>query len=67
MPLTRFALNNPVAILIGVMLIAVIGAMSVTRLPVQLFPDTNRPQLFIQTFWRAASPLEMESQIVEPQ
>jgi multidrug efflux pump subunit AcrB len=67
MPLTRFALKNPVAILIAVLLVAVIGAMSVTRLPVQLFPDTNRPQLFVQTFWRAASPQEMESQIVEPQ
>ncbi len=65
--LTRFALKNPVAILISVMLLIVMGVASFTQLPIQLFPDTSRPQLSIATFWRSAAPQEMESQIVEPQ
>lgn len=65
--LTRFALKNPVAVLIGLLLLTVIGAASFTQLPIQLFPDTSRPQLFVQTSWRSASPQELESEIVEPQ
>ena len=65
--LTRFALKNPVAVLIGLLLLTVIGAVSFTQLPVQLFPDTSQPQLFVQTSWRSASPTELESEIVEPQ
>ena len=40
--------------------------MSLLKLPLQLFPDIERPQMSIQTGWRAASPQEMESEIVEP-
>ena len=64
--LTRFALKNPVAILIAVLLIGVVGTLAFTKLPLQLFPDTSRPQLFVMTGWRSASPQEMESEIVEP-
>ncbi|HEY1138578.1 MAG TPA: efflux RND transporter permease subunit, partial [Xanthomonadaceae bacterium] len=42
------------------------GLLSLGKLPLQLFPDIERPQMSIQTGWRAASPQEMESEIVEP-
>ncbi|WP_203292299.1 efflux RND transporter permease subunit [Maricaulis parjimensis] len=67
MPLTRLSLNNPAAVMVAVALIVLMGVVAFTRLPVQLFPDTERPQVNIATFWRSASPLEMESEIVEPQ
>jgi multidrug efflux pump subunit AcrB len=67
MPLTRLSLNNPAAVFVGVALIVLIGLIAFTRLPIQLFPDTERPSVNIATFWRSASPLEMESEIVEPQ
>ncbi|MEE2524973.1 efflux RND transporter permease subunit [Hyphobacterium sp. HN65] len=67
MPLTRLSLNNPAAVFVGIALIVLMGAAALTRLPVQLFPDTDRPTVNIATFWRSASPLEMESEIVEPQ
>lgn len=67
MPLTRLSLNNPAAVFVGIALIVLMGLVAFARLPVQLFPDIERPQVNIATFWRSASPLEMESQIVEPQ
>ena len=67
MPLTRLSLNNPAAVMVAVALIVLMGVVAFTRLPIQLFPDTERPQVNISTFWRSASPLEMESEIVEPQ
>ncbi|WP_300529883.1 efflux RND transporter permease subunit [Maricaulis sp.] len=67
MPLTRLSLNNPSAVFVGIALIVLMGLVAFTRLPIQLFPDTERPQVNISTFWRSASPQEMESEIIEPQ
>ena len=35
-------------------------------LPVQLFPDIDRPHLNISVSWRSASPQEMESEVTDP-
>ncbi|MEA1943420.1 MAG: efflux RND transporter permease subunit [Pseudomonadota bacterium] len=67
MPLTRLSLNNPAAVCVGIALIVLMGVVAFTRLPIQLFPDTEQPQVNVATFWRSASPMEMESEIVEPQ
>ncbi|MGJ8662941.1 MAG: efflux RND transporter permease subunit [Marinicella sp.] len=67
MKLTAQAIKNPVAIAIGVIFIVFLGVVSLFKLPVQLFPEIERPRISIQTNWRSASPLEVESEIVEPQ
>ena len=66
MGLTRLCLNNPAAAGVVLAIITLLGALSVTRLPVQLFPAIERPQIGIWTGWRAASPREIESEITEP-
>ncbi len=50
-----------------VAIISVLGLYSLLNLPIQLFPDIERPSISIQTFWRAASPQEIEAEIIEPQ
>ncbi|WP_444995839.1 efflux RND transporter permease subunit [Aliikangiella sp. IMCC44359] len=67
MKLTTHALKSPAAVAVGVALILLMGLTSLFKLPVQLFPDIERPQIAVQTQWRAASPKEIESEIVEPQ
>ncbi|MBO9490254.1 efflux RND transporter permease subunit [Endozoicomonas sp. G2_1] len=67
MKLTQTALKSPAAVAVGVALILLLGVLSLIKLPVQLFPDIERPRIAIQTFWRAASPQEIESEIIEPQ
>lgn len=67
MKLTSSALKSPAAVAVGVALILLVGILSLVKLPVQLFPDIERPRIAIQTFWRAASPLEVESELIEPQ
>lgn len=67
MKLTKSALTSPAAVAVGVALILLVGMLSFFKLPVQLFPDIERPRIAIQTFWRAASPKEIESEIIEPQ
>lgn len=67
MKLTSTALRSPAAVSVVVALILLVGLLSLVKLPIQLFPDIERPRIAIQTFWRAASPQEIESEIIEPQ
>ena len=64
---TRLALSNPTATLVAVLLVALFGALSLSRLPVQLTPEVERPEITIRTAWRAAAPEEVEAEIIEPQ
>lgn len=64
--LTASSLKNPAGVAVAVAVILFFGAWSLTQLPVQLFPDIENPRISIQTGWRAASPREIESEIVEP-
>lgn len=67
MKLTSTALANPAAVAVAVLLLLLFGVFAIWQLPIQLFPDIERPVISIQTSWRAASPQEIESEIIEPQ
>ncbi len=64
---TRLALGNPVATMVAVLLVVLFGALSLVRLPVQLTPEVETPEITIRTDWRAAAPEEVEAEIIEPQ
>ncbi len=64
---SRLALSNRTATLVAVLLVLLFGAISLSRLPVQLTPEVERPEITIRTAWRAAAPEEIEAEIVEPQ
>ena len=66
MGITERAVKNPAAVAVAVAIIALFGLFSLKNLPVQLFPDIDLPQLNVQASWRAASPKEVESAILEP-
>jgi len=66
MNLTRSALKNPAAIVVIVALVMVFGLISVFKLPIQLTPDIEQPQITISSGWRSAAPSEIESVIIEP-
>ena len=67
MNITRSCLGNPVALLVAILLLIIFGSISLFRLPVQLTPELEEPQITISTAWRAAAPYEVEAEIVEPQ
>ncbi len=67
MSLTHNSLKNPAGVAVGVAIVLLFGLFSLAKLPVQLLPDIERPQLGISTSWRAASPQEIESEILEAQ
>ena len=67
MNLTRISLSNPVAVIVGILLVSLFGLISIAYLPIQLIPVVERPVIKITTNWRAAAPKEVEAEIIEPQ
>ncbi|MDH5527693.1 MAG: efflux RND transporter permease subunit [Nitrospirota bacterium] len=55
---------RPVAVTVGVLLVVLIGATALLRLPIQLTPEVVKPSITIETNWRGASPLEVEREII---
>ncbi|MFM4868698.1 efflux RND transporter permease subunit [Aeromonas caviae] len=66
MNLAKTAIERPIWVAVSVVLIFLLGLLSIRGLPVQLFPDIDRPHLNITVDWRSASPQEMESEITDP-
>lgn len=66
MDVIKLGLRNPAALAVAVLLTVGLGIWSALTLPVQLFPDIRQPTLGIEATWRAASPQEVESEILEP-
>jgi multidrug efflux pump subunit AcrB len=67
MNLTELSTRQWPSVAVAVALVALFGLISIAKLPIQLLPNIEQPQVSIQNFWRAAAPEEMESSIVEPQ
>ena len=66
MGITERAVKNPAAVAVAMAIVVLFGLFSLARLPVQLFPDIELPQLSVFAGWRAASPREVEAEILEP-
>ncbi|MBT1446113.1 efflux RND transporter permease subunit [Shewanella sp. JM162201] len=67
MDLTRSSTQNPAATAVALMLILMFGLLAIAKLPIQLLPNIEQPQISVFNNWRAAAPQEMESNIIEPQ
>lgn len=67
MNFVRLSLGNPVAVIVGIIMALMFGAISLSRLPIQLTPEIQEPKITIQTTWRAAAPHEIEAEIIESQ
>lgn len=61
------AIRRPVTVTSVVILISLFGLLSVLGLPIQLAPDITTPTITVTTVWPGSSPLEVESEIIEPQ
>lgn len=66
MTITERAVKNPAGVAVAVAIVVLFGLFSLKGLPVQLFPDIDLPQISVNANWRAASPKEVESEILKP-
>ena len=61
------AIRKPVTTAVGAILLVMFGALALARIPVQLTPTVEEPQVTVMTIWPGASPLEIEREIVDEQ
>ena len=67
MTVVKDAIRYPVTTTVGVLLLVMFGALALFRIPIQLTPDVDEPNITVTTFWPGASPLEVEREIVDEQ
>ncbi len=67
MKLVDTAIKKPVTVTVGVLLLVLFGFISLYRIPIQLTPNIDLPEISIMTIWRGASPVEVEREIVDVQ
>lgn len=61
------SIRYPVTVAVGVMIALLGGILALTRVPIQLIPEIDRPVVTIETSWPGASPEEIEKEIVQEQ
>ncbi|KYG69835.1 NolG efflux transporter [Bdellovibrio bacteriovorus] len=63
MNLPSLSIRRPIFISCIVILMLILGAFSLKRMPVDMFPDVTFPVLFVQVTYPGASPLDLEKQV----
>src|SRR6202034_1958833 len=62
----RFSIRNPYFIVVICLALAVIGINAFTRMPVDLFPPINLPEVVVATFYNGMAPGDIEVDITNP-
>ena len=66
MSIPRLAIHRPVTMFMISFVIVLLGAISLSRLPVDLMPDTEYPSITVRVTYQGVGPLEMEELITRP-
>jgi len=61
-----FSIRNPYFIVVICLVLLVIGVTSVVRMPVDLFPPINLPEVVVATFYSGMPPEDIETDITDP-
>jgi multidrug efflux pump subunit AcrB len=61
-----FSIRNPYFIIVLCLALLVIGVTSVARMPIDLFPPINLPQVVVATFYTGMPPEDIEYDITDP-
>ena len=64
MQLINVFVTNPVKVTVGALMVTLFGFVAMTRMPMQLTPEVQRPTITVETRWGGASPQEVEQEIV---
>ncbi|HVG83819.1 MAG TPA: efflux RND transporter permease subunit, partial [Vicinamibacterales bacterium] len=66
MSIPRLAIHRPVTMFMISFVIVLLGGISLTRLPVDLMPDTEFPSITVRVNYAGVGPLEMEELVTRP-
>src|ERR1700751_5853649 len=63
--MSRFSIRNPYFVVVICLALSIIGAVSVVRMPGDLFPAINLPEVVVATFYSGMPPEDIESDITD--
>lgn len=63
--MSNYSVKKPITVLMGVLIIIVLGAYSLTKLPLTLFPDINLPYVVTMTTYPGENPETVEKEITD--
>jgi multidrug efflux pump subunit AcrB len=61
--MSRFAIKTPYLVIVASLIIAILGAVSVVQMPVDMFPSMNIPVVVVATFYAGMPPEQIEGDI----
>ncbi len=62
----RFSIRNPYFIVVICLALLLLGVLGISRMPVDLFPAINIPQVVVATFFSGMPPQDIETDITDP-
>ncbi|MDP0498556.1 MAG: efflux RND transporter permease subunit [Verrucomicrobiota bacterium JB022] len=65
--LIQLAIRQPITVAVGMILSLLAGFMALQSVSVQMAPEVDSVVISVTTHWEAASPQEIETDVVEPQ
>ncbi|WP_301172937.1 efflux RND transporter permease subunit [Brevibacillus nitrificans] len=66
MHISERAIRRPVTVMMGVLIVLILGIMSLTRIPIDLYPKIEIPTIAVITSYSGVGPEEMENLVTKP-
>ena len=63
----KYALDNPIKVLVAIFFVVLFGVQAAMNMPYRLIPNIEYPQITIRTTWTGASPYDMEKEVIDRQ
>jgi HAE1 family hydrophobic/amphiphilic exporter-1 len=64
--MSGFSIKYPFLVIVACLVIAIVGAVTLVRMPVDLFPSINIPVVVVATFYSGMPPEQIETNITNP-
>lgn len=66
MHISERAIRRPVTVMMGVLIVIILGIMSLSRIPIDLYPKIEIPTIAVITSYSGVGPEEMENLVTKP-
>ncbi|NGQ97381.1 efflux RND transporter permease subunit [Brevibacillus sp. SYP-B805] len=66
MHISDHAIRRPVTVMMGVLIVIILGIISLTRIPIDLYPPIEIPTVAVSTSYSGVGPEEMENLVTKP-
>jgi hydrophobic/amphiphilic exporter-1 (mainly G- bacteria), HAE1 family len=64
--IAKQAIRRPVTVMVGVLIVIILGIISLTRIPIDLYPAMDIPMVSVSTSYSGVGPEEMETLVTKP-